>query len=351
MRLDYLIIGQGIAGSMMAHFLIQENKKVLVIDQHNPNSASNIAIGAVNPVTGRRMAKSWMIDELLPFAKDTYRELEILLKSSFFFEEEIYKIFSCKEDVEVWNKKCVIEEYKNYLGPILNSFDDNISTPFGCGIIKNGCWMDVPVFIKLYRTYLKEQSCLIEDQFIFEDLEVRADCITYKSIEATHIIFCDGFNAYKNPFFDFIPFSIAKGEQFLIRSELLKSTKIINKNIFLIPKGEDLYHVGSTFVWDDLEETITSTGRIEIESKLSKMLLCPYTIVEEKAGIRPTIIDRRPVVGRHYIHDNVLIFNGMGTKGISLAPFLANHFISYLKGEVNLMEEITVSRFKRVVAD
>ena len=341
---DFIIVGQGIAGSILAHFLLQQHKKILVIDQHNPNSASNIAAGVVNPITGRKMVKSWMIDEVMPFAKSTYKELETLLHTSFFYEEDIFKLFTSKEDVDIWNRKIEDDEYKDYLGEIVESIDNNITANYGIGIIKQCCWMDVPVFIKAYRNYLKEQQILREEIFDISDIIV-TDKIQYKNISASKIIFCEGYKAFQNPYFNFIPFSLAKGEQFVVHIPNLHSNKIINKNIFIIPKKNNDYTVGSTFIWNDVTETVTDEGRKEIDDKLSKMVNCNYQRIEEKAGIRPTMKDRRPVLGQHPNHSNVYIFNGFGTKGVSLAPYFANHLTNHIEYNFNILEDVSINRF------
>ena len=343
-KVDYIIVGQGIAGSMVAHFLLEKNKKVFVIDQSCPNSASNIASGVVNPITGRRIVKTWMIDDILPFVKVIYRQIENKLNASFFFEQEIYKLFTSKDDVSIWCKKKNDRDYSEYLGDIIDLNEKKILTPFGAGIIRKGCWMDVPGFIKTYRNYLFKNNYLLEEKFEIHNLLI-SDTISYKNIIADKIIFCEGYKAHLNPFFSFIPFSFAKGEYISIHSKDLQSSKILNKNIYIIPKGNDIYNVGSTFSWDDLEETITETGKAEICQKLEKIISCPYTIIEEKAGIRPTIIDRRPVIGVHPNHPNLYIFNGLGTKGVSLAPYFANHFVSHLINNEMILDEISVSRF------
>lgn len=341
---DYIIIGQGIAGSLLAYFLLKENKKIIVIDNSYPNSSSNIAAGVVNPITGRKMVKSWMIDEALPFAKSTYKELEQLLNIQFFYNQDLYKIFASEEDKLNWMNKKNDKEYKNYLGEILNSLHPNIKSPFGVGVIQQCCWMDVPVFIKAFRNYLLEKDCLVDDVFDYNAVQL-SDKITYKNIVANRIIFCEGYKAYLNPYFNFVQFSLAKGEQFTINSEDLNIDKILNKNIFIIPKEKNSYTVGSTFIWNDIEETVTDAGRIEVTDKLNRILSCSYNITSEIAGIRPTIKDRRPVIGTHPQKKNMYIFNGFGTKGVSLAPYFANYFSKSIDLDTDTMKEVDVMRF------
>jgi glycine/D-amino acid oxidase-like deaminating enzyme len=344
-KVDYILIGQGIAGSMMAYFLLKKGKKIIVIDKFNPNASSNIAAGVVNPVTGRKMVTTWMIDDVLPFAKETYKILEQELDTSFFFDTEIYKIFSSKEDADIWERKRKETEYEHYLGEIVYFEENSIKAPFGAGIIKQCCWMDVPKFTKAYRSLLLQNNILLEEEFEFSQLKVSEE-ISYKNLKADNIIFCEGYRAHLNPFFKWIPFALAKGEYLLVNAENLKTDKILSKNIFIIPKGNNLYNVGSTFIWDDVQETVTDVGRKEIVDKLNKMIAVDYRIADEKAGIRPAMPDRRPVIGRHPDYPNMYIFNGMGTKGVSLSPYFANYFANNLDDNSEIFREISVKRFE-----
>lgn len=344
-KLDYILVGQGIAGSMLVYFLLKKGKSILIIDKYNPNASSNIAAGVVNPVTGRKMVTTWMIDDVLPFAKRTYKKIEQELETSFFYETEIYKIFSSIEDAEIWERKSKETEYQQYLGDIVSFEDNTIKAPFGAGIINQCCWMDVPKFTKTYRSFLLEKNILLEEEFEFNRLVV-SDEISYKEIKADKIIFCEGYRAYLNPYFKWIPFALAKGEYLLIHAENLKTDKILSRNIFIIPKGNDLYNVGSTFIWDDVQETVTDVGRKEILDKLNKTIAVDYTIADEKAGIRPAMPDRRPVIGRHPNYRNMYIFNGMGTKGVSLSPYFASYFADCLDNNSEIFREISVKRFE-----
>jgi glycine oxidase len=343
-KYDYIIVGQGIAGSLVAYQLLKQHKSILVIDRINPNSSSNIAAGVVNPVTGRKMVKSWLIDELLPFAGQVYRELEALLGISFFYDVEIYKFISSQTDVELWQKRKSEPEYRRYIGEIIDLGNPSLHAPLGVGVIKESCWMDVPKFITAFRNYLVSLDCFIDDSFDVQTLYDN-EVIRHKDAVAENIIFCEGYKAYQNPLFKHITFSAAKGEHLVISAPDLDTSTILSKNIYLIPKGNQMYNVGSTFIWDDYTEQITDQGRNDITEKLNKMISCPYEIIEEKAAVRPTMIDRRPVIGRHPDYKNVFIFNGMGTKGVSLAPFFSARFVSSIDAGLQDYPEISINRF------
>ncbi len=343
-KVDFIIVGQGIAGSMIAWFLKQQQQSFIVIDKQRTQTASTIAAGVINPVTGRKMVKTWKIDDVLPFAIQTYREMEKEFGVCFFYEQEIHKIFTSTEDIEIWNHRKVDAAYAPYIGDVVALDESGVEAPYGAGVIKNACWLDMPIFTQTIRNYLLKNNCLIEDEVNLDEIKI-GERITYQNWDAAHIIFCEGFRANHNPFFSDLPFTFAKGEQLLIHSASLNTNKILNRNIFVIPKGNHTYQVGATYVWNDMTEQVTDEGRMELTEKLEKLMSCSYEIVEEKSAIRPTSKDRRPFVDQHPMHKNMYIFNGMGTKGISLSPFFANHLISCILKDEPIMKEVSLNRF------
>lgn len=341
---DLLIVGQGLAGTMLSHFALKRNLSFRIIDFHNPNAASNVASGVVNPITGRKMLKTWLADTVIPFAKNTYLDIENKLGVPLIEQLPILKVFSSQEDVATWNKNKLDVEYKNYLGNIIDCANRNINSKYGVGQINETFWLDTKILIKAYKTYFLQNNRLENAKFNFDELVIE-NYINYKNINYKNIIFCEGYQVINNPFFNFIPIKTAKGEQLRIKAEELKINSIINKNIFIIPAQNDEYYVGSNYIWNDMDEKVTVDGKNEILQKLEKTIHCPYTILEEKAGIRPTIKDRRPAIGRHKTYKNVYVFNGLGTKGISLSPYFAEHLLSHITSNEPLLDEINVARF------
>ena len=75
-KVDYLIVGQGIAGSLLAYELEQAGRRVLVLNEEKENTSSNKAAGIYNPITGRKLVKTWLADELFPGLEGYYLGLE-----------------------------------------------------------------------------------------------------------------------------------------------------------------------------------------------------------------------------------------------------------------------------------
>ena len=162
---------------------------------------------------------------------------------------------------------------------------------------------------------------------------------------AHQLIFCEGYRAAQNPFWKHLPFLPSKGEVLTIRSQQLHLDHILNKTISILPIGEHLFKVGSTYSWDELNDTPTEKEKANLLQQLGKIIKVPYEVIGHRAAIRPTVKDRRPFIGFHPEQLQVGIFNGLGTKGVLLAPYFANHFADHLLEKTELMKEVDVKRF------
>lgn len=345
---DFIIVGQGIAGSLLSWFLIKENQKVLVIDNYNPSSASNIASGISNPITGRRFVKTWLADDILPFAERTYREFEQRFKQNFFYPLSIVRLFDSVKAQNDWSARCASAEYAAYLKneKVIYFDPEKVKNDFGGFEIDGGSKLEIEKFLSLYRSYLKQEKVLLEETFSFDELKTENDSVSFKNIRARRIIFCEGASAINNPYFKFLPFQLAKGECLIINIPDFYPDRMINGEVFIMPTSKkDEYYIGSTHDWSFDDDKPSEQGKNELLGNLSSILKSKFEVIEHKAAIRPTVKDRRPFIGFHPEYSNIGIFNGMGTKGISLAPFFANHFVESLLRKKPLMKEVDIKRF------
>lgn len=113
-----------------------------------------------------------------------------------------------------------------------------------------------------------------------------------------------------------------------------------------MPLGNQLFKVGATYEWDQLNDIPSEEGKFELTKKLNSIISSPYNIVSHDAGVRPSVIDRRPVIGAHPKHNNIYVFNGLGTKAVMLAPYFAKQFVNYLQNNTPLDKEVDINRFK-----
>jgi glycine oxidase len=343
---DYLLTGQGLAGTVLAHQLLTKGRNFRIIDDPSLSSSSKVAGGLFNPVVFKRLVKSWMADEQLECAEVFYRKMETLLGASFFYKKELLKIFSEEQEITLWNKKRG-EEVGKYLSPVLDSTDlsSSIEAPMGYASVTGAGYVDVLTFLNLSRDYFKSKSLLVEEKFDHEQLQLTSSGVSYKGMQAPKILFCEGHLASANPWFTWMPFNLAKGEVLTVKIPGYERNDVVNKGVFILPIGKGLFKVGATFAWDKLDEVPTDGAKEDLIQRLKKVLKLPFEIVGHQAGIRPTVINRRPLIGVHPLKSQLCMFNGMGSKGVMIAPLFAGHFMEHLEKGVSLNQEVDIRRF------
>jgi glycine/D-amino acid oxidase-like deaminating enzyme len=345
MKYDYLIVGQGLAGSILSYQLLQRGRSVAIVDEMRNSSSSYVAAGLINPFTGPRMVKSWKAEVLFPFLQQFYLGMEHETGVSFYRQMPIYRPFKSFEELNDWDGRSTHPNYQKFVWKIhdKNSHAHNIEDPFG-GLEVSGAVLNMPIFIRTMRKYLSDNCTFFQEQFEEEQLRISEEEIAYKQIKARELVFCTGYQAQKSKFFGWIPLAPVKGEILHLKLEWDFET-IYNKSGFIIPQGNGLYKAGSTYDRNDLSEDPTEAGKNEISKKLDALLKMNYTIVNHEAGIRPGTIARRPIVGRHPKYERLSIFNGLGTKGVSLAPYFGDQLIKCLEEGNYLDEEVDIKKY------
>lgn len=349
-KVDYIIVGQGMAGSILALTLLKSGKSVIVIDDAKANTASKVAAGLYNPVVFKRLVKSWMVDDLLPYMDAFYPEMEKLLGTEFYFSKRILKPFAEEQEKTLWLKKTE-EGIGKYLNEAICYEDLNgiVFNPLGISEVMHAGNLDTVKFLTSCKEYFLKNNIFAEEVFDYSQISLSENIVRYKDISATKIIFCEGYKAIENPFFKWLPFKLTKGETLTIKlthDHAIPFKIVLNKAVFILPIGNDLYKVGATYEWEDLSEKTTEKGRGELVEKLQKVLKVPFEIINHQAGVRPTVNDRRPLIGLHPEHPQLAVFNGLGTKGVMLAPFFANQFVYFLESHTPLDKEVDIARFK-----
>lgn len=324
---DFIIVGQGLAGSVLSLSLIKSGYTVCVIDKPSMSSCSHAAAGIWNPVVFKRLTKSWLADDVVPELMAFYSHTETLFDVKLIHERSILKPFTEQQEKNLWTKKA--ENENNFLDrkiyKDLKLTEKNTISEYS-KVLKAGN-LDVKLFLECTKKYLISVTGYLEDHFDHSLLKDNGGEVSYKSVSARQIVFCEGHLISQNPFFRYIPMKPAKGEVLTIYcEELLLEKDILNKGIFILPQGNHTYKVGATYEWEQLNDLVTEQAQQELTKKLEAIISVPYTIIEHKAGIRPAVIDRRPVIGKHPERNNYYVFNGFGTKAVMLAPYFAEKF-------------------------
>jgi glycine/D-amino acid oxidase-like deaminating enzyme len=341
---DYLIVGQGLAGSLVAFELQRRGRSFMVVDYEKQNASSRIAAGMFTPINGKRMLVSWMAEELLRSGAETYPALEKLLHESFYFQRNIYQLFgSVKEqnDMMMQLSQPAFMQYVRLNPPN----EKNVSHTFGAFEVTHSGFVDTGALCHAVRSWLHEKNVLYSERFNHDALEQADQSWEYKGAGFKNVIFCEGAASPANPYFAYIPFKLCKGEILVVRVPGINTGKILKKGVYLVHLHDDLFKAGSTYEWNDLSETPGKAGLESITMRLGELLTVPYEVVDHLAGIRPTIHDRKPVLGMHPRFTNMFIFNGLGTRGVMQAPYFARHLLAHIEEGKPLIKEVDVRRF------
>ena len=349
MKTETLIVGQGLAGSVLANALQALHRDFLVLDNPLLSSSSKIAAGIWNPVVFKRMTLSWMAKQALTSMHNFYSNTEHNHQSHYFFSKKLLKFFTEEQEAVLWMKKNKTE-LKDLVEEKIYSPDEfnyhGLQKPkFGFSYVTESGFLDCSYFINTTRDQLIKSGQFVVSKKDKDGFQINSKGFILNDIECEKVIFCEGWLASNNSFFDFIPFKPAKGELLFFESEELQLDVILNKGIFILPVGGKLFVCGATYEWNTLNDRITEEKQSFLEVKLKELISCPYKVLNRKAGVRPSVIDRRPVIGEHPRYKNLYIFNGFGTKSVLLAPYFSKILLDSVFKNQKITDEVNVARF------
>lgn len=344
---DYIIVGSGLAGIAFAETLLQHGKSIRVFDNHSQNS-SRIAGGLYNPVILKRFSGLQNAQEQLLTLDVFYKALAYKIDAKLNFNLPVLRKFFSIEEQNNWfaaSDKPALSPFlstklinKNYIG---------IDSPFGYGEVLQTGYVDTALLLEKYQAYLLENNFFETETFDYNAIKFHEDFIQYKKLQAKHIVFAEGFGMHANPFFKHLPLDGTKGELFIIKAPNLDLNVILNTNVFILPLGNGLFKVGATYNWEDKTNATTEAGKAELIEKINEILNCDYEVIEHLAGIRPTVKDRKPLLGSHPEHKNIHILNGLGTRGVMLGPYMAQKLFDNIENGIPIQREFNINRFDK----
>ena len=342
-RCDFLIVGQGLAGTLLALALIQRDRRVLVVDDGNPAAASRVAAGLISPLTGPRLAPAADLARVLPAVAPRYRDLEQELGRRFFHETPIRRGLGTEKERQALAKRQADPALTPYLGAV--------ETEAGAGEpvavwLHGGGFLDTEAFLAAGRAYLKGRGAFREERVAHADLDLTADGVRWQDVRAETVVFCQGHRLLDNPWLDGLPLRPIKGEALAGRAPGLPDHPV-NRAGILVPLGEDAFRLGATYAPGEADETPTEEGRARLQEKLADLVprWREGTVTAHRAGVRPATKDHRPLLGRCPGEPRVAVLNGLGAKGALLGPFYAGCLADHLSGGAELPPEADIRRF------
>ena len=346
-KLDYILVGQGVAGSCMALKLMQQQKSFIVIDD-NLHKASAVAAGIYNPVVLKRFAAVWNAADQIKLLKQVFGEFEQLLNKKYIFNFPVFRIFNDENEKKTWNKKANRDDLKDFLSTDFNQLNvyNQINQPLGSGEVKETGRIDLTNLLADFKTYLIQHKLCLNESFVYDDLIIADDKVVYNEIEADKIIFAEGYHIKQNPWFNQLPIIGVKGEVLNIKTNATLPDAVVKAKEFLMPLGNNQYFVGATYDRDYVNYEITEQAKNSLLNGVKQFITDnDITVVDQKASIRPTVKDRRPIIGAHPSYKNLICLNGMGTRGTMLAPAMVNNLYQHLEFGFPLDPEADINRY------
>ena len=326
-KVNTLIVGQGLAGSVFSFMLHREGIPFRVIDAGEEQSASRVAAGMYTPITGKRKTIHPVTIEQIPFAESFYREVELLLDCRLLHKLPVYQVFASAAERAAFTAKTMEGNYSNFAS-LAGVRPGNVQQEFGGAEINSSGWLDCKAFIERWREWLQQHDLLETGEFDFSHFDSIQQPHQYGGVQFENMVFCEGYKGMNNPFFVQRPIVPCKGEVLTVSATGLRSDLILKKaGIYLVPLNDGTFKVGATYKWGSSAPEPDTGGRGEIEALLKTLLSAGYEVVKHESGIRPTTKNREVIATHHPVFRYMYMLNGLGTKGVLNAPWWANKLL------------------------
>jgi glycine/D-amino acid oxidase-like deaminating enzyme len=352
-KVDYIIVGQGLAGTILSFQLIQNKQKVYVIDKGYKSSSSYVAAGLINPIVLKRITKTWRASEFIKYNDKFYDTFSLFLKGKYYKKAIFEKLIISDEEKQFWEHRYHEEDVSDFIERELIKSEPKLqySNSFESGFVKKTAWLNIKPLLKDYRDYLEKNDMLLSSSINYDKIKFSDSEVIYNGVSAKKIIFCEGANIINNPFFNYLPMVLNKGELLTVKSESFNTSNILKKKVFVLPVEKDTFKIGATFDWKWDTENPTKEKKEQLENDFKVISKLPYKVINHESGVRPSSRDRRPIIGIHQENNKVGVFNGLGSRACFMAPLLSQEFIDYLNKKSPLNKEADIIRFKKFKLD
>ena len=339
-NVDYIIVGDGYAALFFAHQLIKNNKSFYLFSE-GKKSASFVSAGVINPAVLKRFTTFWLAQEQIDSLKKTLSEIEGYTHKNYLIEKPILRVFHDEKEKELWLKK------SSEISFLSNDFIkiNSIKNPFGCGKVNHSARLNVRDFFTDLINFLEQNSHLIKEKFDYN--LVKTENSTYKNIQFKNIIFAEGMAVKENPYFSEIPVEANKGHHLEVKlSEKIEDDFTIKKKHFIFPLNENTYYYGGTYDREQIHHKIDNSAVEKLINALAEFYPNDFEVTQVKFGFRPTVKDRRPIVGAHSEFKNFYVFNGLGARGILNGNYFAINLYNHLENGEEIHPEVDLKRFQ-----
>ncbi len=335
------IIGQGLAGSVLAYLLDKQGHDVTVFDDAHATSSSMVAAGMWNPISFVRNNEIWLAKELLQSMQQVYPAMEKELNISCFHPTELVRIFPNVRAANDWDTRSTLPDIAPYaLAKQDETVQQKMVQPAGHSILHHTGWLDVPVLLTAIRTYFADAGRLCLEFFTDDDLKRKQ-----AEFPEARFIFCTGAAMKQSLLFSHIDLRALKGEVLTITANNLQLKRMVHFRKFLIPLGDETFKLGSTHELDFTDHNISEQGRLELLEELKTIYAGEVKVTAQHAGMRPTMHDRKPVAGFLVAHPTIGCFNGFGSRGVLMIPYFAQHLIDHIEKQTPLNKEVDLMRY------
>jgi glycine/D-amino acid oxidase-like deaminating enzyme len=347
-NIDFLIVGAGIAGLTLASYLEKEQQSFMIMDTLLPGASSELSSGLINPVTGRRLVLTWNFEILKNEFLKFYNELEQQHGHSFISESQILQILEFAEDQNQWLSRTADEYYKKYFNTINQTIPDCfvIEKDSIAGIIQSVYIIQVESFLTILQKHFIKADKMIRQKFEFDKFNANIFPFQTGSYQINKaIIFTEGYRIIENPYFNWLPMIPLKGECLVVHIPGLNNNMVFKSDYTMVPMGNDYYWIGSNFLLNDLDIKPSESEKMNQLNFIKRSIKLEFNLIQHRCGIRPSIRDRRPVLGPHPAHSQLIVFNGLGTKGLSLAAYCSKVLTEFLVHSKPIDKELDLNRF------
>lgn len=338
-NVEYIIVGDGYAALFLAHQMIK-NKKSFLLYSEGEKSASMVSAGIINPAVLKRFTTFWLAQEQIDALKNTLTEIEKYTGINYLINEPILRVFHDDKEKELWLKKA------NDISFLSKDFLelDSIINPFGCGKVNQSARLNVSDFFNDLFLFLDKNGFLVKDKLNYELLDISNSI--YQDISFGKIVFAEGMGVKENPYFSYIPVQGNKGHHLEVQlSNLLKEKYTLKKKHFIFPLNNGCYYYGGTYDREQTHKNVDASAVDKLSTALKEFYPNDFKIAQVKFGFRPTVKDRRPILGKHPQYKNIYVFNGLGARGILNGNYFAINLFQHMENGFPIHPEVDLERF------